>query len=139
MQRYRFAEDAEAGDENYRCYTFNDPLQIFKQIIKDEDLEEVQLCISTRLQLDSIVDQVESYLRWLTECESVLRNYYEHELGKPVHSTWFDEIEIYRVDLTFNSEQDYGATISCGDSVLQDHILIIDFDKEAVEAIHLNG
>lgn len=139
MTRHHFVEIVENHDKNYKCYAFENPLQIFKQMIKDEDLEEVQLYISTRLQLDSIVEQVESYLQWLAECGSVLQNYYEQELGEPVHSTWFDEIEIYSVEITFNSEEDYGATISCGDSIIQDHILIIHFDKETVEAIHLNG
>ncbi|WP_454190062.1 hypothetical protein [Paenibacillus sp. Marseille-Q7038] len=112
-------------------------IQIFKQLIKDEDLKDVRENISTNTQLDSIASKVESYIKWFTECETVLRNYYENELREQIHNYWFDEIEVYSVDITFNSKEDYGATIACGDNVLQDHILIIDFDREKIEAINL--
>ncbi|WP_019419110.1 hypothetical protein [Paenibacillus sp. OSY-SE] len=114
-------------------------IQIFKQFIKDEDLDDVRIYISTNTELDMIASKVESYINWFTECETVFRNYYENELREQVHKDWFKEIEVYSVDITFNSKEDYGATIACGDSVLQDHILNIDFDREQIEAINLNG
>lgn len=134
-----FIEMVEENDERYKCYGLKNTIQIFKQFIKDEDLDEVRIYISTNTQLDSIMSKVESYINWFTECETVFRNYYENELREQVHKDWFKEIEVYSVNITFNSKEDYGATITCGDNVLQDHILIVDFDREQIEAINLNG
>ncbi|MGV2883635.1 hypothetical protein [Paenibacillus taichungensis] len=134
-----FIELLEESDERYKCYVLKNTVQIFKQSIKDEDLNDVRIYISTTIQLDAIADVIDSYLHWLTECEAVFRNYYENELREKVHKDWFNEIEVYQVDITFNSKEDYGATIACGDNVLQGHIMIIDFDREHIQAIHLNG
>ncbi|NUU79787.1 hypothetical protein [Paenibacillus xylanilyticus] len=134
-----FIEMVEESDERYKCYILKSTVQIFKQSIKDGDLNDVRIYISTSVQLDAIVSIVESYLHWFTECEAAFRNYYENELREQVSKDWFNEIEVYRVDIIFNNKEDYGATIACGDNVLQGHIMIIDFDREQVLAIHFNG
>lgn len=132
-------EIVEESDERYRCYTVSIPIQIFKNIMKGEKLEEVRIYVSTDFHLRTIQNTIESYIRWFTVCETVLRNYYENELGERVDKDWFNEIKVYTVDITFNSADDYGATITCGDNLLLDHILIINVDREQIESIHLNG
>jgi hypothetical protein len=132
-------ECVEESDNRYSCYTNNIPIQIFKHIMEAEELEEVRIYVSHNYNLETLKNTIERYIQWFTECETVLRNYYENERGEKVYRNWFTEIEVYRVDITFNSEDDYGATIACGDNLLQDHTLIIYFDKEQIEAIHLNG
>ncbi|PKQ93264.1 hypothetical protein CXK86_03925 [Paenibacillus sp. BGI2013] len=134
-----FIELEEESDESYRCYTLQNTVQIFKHCIQDEDLNDVRIYVSTNTPLDSIVHKIEDYIKWFSTCETVFRDYYENELHEKVHQNWFNEIEVYRVDITFNSVTDYGATISCGDHILRDHIMIIDFDREQIQAIHLNG
>lgn len=134
-----FIELEEESDENYYCYIPQNTVQIFKQFLQDKDLNDVRIYVSTNIQLDSIAGKIEGYIKWFSTCETVLRKYYENELREQVHQDWFDEIEVYRADITFNSIEDYGATIACGDNILQDHIMIIDFDREQIQAIHLNG
>ncbi len=45
----------------------------------------------------------------------------------------------YHASITFNRADDYGATISCGDPIISDHILEIDFEREEVADMRLNG
>jgi len=134
-----FIELEEESDESYRCYTLLNTVQIFKHYIQDEDLNDVRIYVSTNTSLNSIVIKIEDYIKWFSTCETVFREYYENELHEKVHKNWFNEIEVYRVDITFNSIADYGATISCGDNILHDHIMMIDFDQEHIQAIKLNG
>lgn len=134
-----FIELEEESDESYRCYTLQNTVQIFEHCIQDEDLNDVRIYVSTNTSLVSIDDKLEDYIKWFSTCGTVFREYYENELQEKVHQNWFNEIEVYRVDITFNSIADYGATISCGDNILRDHIMIIDFDREQIQAIHLNG
>jgi len=134
-----FIELEEESDESYLCYVLQSAVQIFKHSVQEEDLNDVRIYVSTNTKLDSIANKIEDYVKWFSTCETVFREYYENELHKKVHKDWFNEIEVYRVDITFNSISDYGATISCGDNILQDHIMIVDFNREQIQAIHLNG
>ncbi|WP_010243300.1 hypothetical protein [Acetivibrio cellulolyticus] len=134
-----FIKNSEESDDRYTCYNLNKCIQIFNYSIEAEDLQEVKIYISTNIQIESIFNEMVSYLTWFSKCETELRTYYEIELHEKVNDTWFDEIEVYRVDFTFNSKDDYGATISCGDTILVGHILEIDFEREQVTDIRLNG
>lgn len=134
-----FIELEEESDESYRCYTLQNTVQIFKHCIQDEDLNDVRIYVSTNTPLDSMVNKIEDYIKWFSICETVFREHYENELQEKVHQNWFNEIEVYHADITFNSITDYGATISCGDYILHDHIMVIDFDREQIQAIHLIG
>ncbi|MGF6355462.1 hypothetical protein ABIE27_003377 [Paenibacillus sp. 4624] len=75
-------EIVEESDERYKCYAFSIPIQIFKNIMKGEELEEVRIYLSIDLQFETIKNMIESYIHWFTMCETVLRNYYENELGE---------------------------------------------------------
>ena len=61
------------------------------------------------------------------------------QLKEDVDDSWFNELEVYSADITFNSLEDYGATISCGDNILVDHILEFDFEKDQIVDIRMNG
>jgi hypothetical protein len=132
-------EIVEEDDEWYKCYGINIPIQIFNHIMNGEELEEVRIYLSHNLQLATLENKIERYIHWFTVCETVLRNYYENELKEKVYNNWFNDIEVYRVDITFISEDHYCATITCGDTLLQDHILMISFNREQIQCIHLNG
>lgn len=134
-----FIELEEESDERYRCYILQNAVQIFNHSIQDDDLNDVRIYVSTDMQPNSLANEIKSYVTWFSTCETVFREYYENELHEKVHKDWFNEIEVYRVDITFNSIADYGATIACGDNILHDHIMIVDFDRERIQAINLNG
>jgi hypothetical protein len=132
-----FIKNDEESDDNYSCYNISRCVDIFSKPIEDSD--ELKIYIKKDTSLVNLLVGINQYLEWLCHCEDVLKKYYESELGEKVYEDWFKEIEVYNVDITFNSINDYGATISCGDQIILDHSLEIDFDKMQVEAIRLNG
>jgi hypothetical protein len=132
-----FIKNNEESDERYSCYNIKGCIRIFNQ--KIDDAEEIRINISNNTCLESVLDAVNKYIEWICKCEDILKTYYENELGHKVYNDWFEEIEVYSAELTFNSSEDYGATIYCGDQIIRDHILEIDFDKMSVEVIRLNG
>lgn len=132
-----FIRNDEETDDRYICFNINKCVKIFNQSI--EDTEQLRINITNEILLENIISLINSYLEWLNQCEAVLKTYYEGELGEKVYEEWFNDIEVYSIDITFNSSQDYGATVCCGDQVIRDHILEVDFNQMNIEAIRLNG
>ncbi len=134
-----FIKNAEESDDRYICFNLGKSIRIFNDVIEDEDLSDVVINISSKIKLESIIDEIIGYIAWLSQCETELRTYYENELQEKVYDTWFDDIEVYHASITFNRADDYGATISCGDPIISDHTLEIDFEREEVADMRLNG
>lgn len=132
-----FIRNVEETDDRYICFNINKCIKIFNQSI--ENIEELRINITNEISLENIISLINSYLEWLNQCGAVLKTYYEGELGEKVYDEWFNDIEVYSADITFNSFKDYGATICCGDQVTRDHILEIEFNQMNIEAIRLNG
>lgn len=127
------------SDNRYICFNPKTNLQIFKHIIRNEDLEDCFINVSVKIKLEEIIEKVSWYLEWINNCEKELKAFYENKLNEKVGQEWFSKIEVYSANITFNSVEDYGATISCGDTIFLDHILEFDFEKENVVDVRLNG
>lgn len=134
-----FIKNVEESDSRHICYNLNTSIRIFNHLLEDEDLEEVYIYVANDIQLVSIINHIVNYIDWFATCETVLKTYYENKLGEEVYDAWFNDIEVYRVDITFNNEYDYGATVYCGDRIYLDHALEINFDKNNILDIGLNG
>lgn len=134
-----FIKNEEDSDSRYICYNLNTSVRIFNYLMKDEELDEIYIYVSTSIKLIDVIKYVINYIDWFSACEDVLTSYYENKIGEKVYRTWFSEIEVYRIDFTFNDEYDYGATVYCGDRIYIDHSLEIDFDKTNILDIRLNG
>lgn len=134
-----FIKNVEESDSRYICYNLNTSIRIFNHLLKDVDLEEAYIYVANDMQLVSAINHIVNYIDWFATCETVLKTYYENKLDEEVYDAWFSDIEVYRVDITFNNEYDYGATVHCGDRIYLDHALEIDFDKNNILDIRLNG
>jgi hypothetical protein len=134
-----FIKNELESDNRYVCYNPTKAVSIFQHLMSDDDLEECSINVSVNTSLEEVIDKVTEYLCWLANCEKELRVFYENELGEPVDDGWFSSLEVYHAEITFNSTDDYGATISCGDDIIPDHILEFDFEKEAIVDVRLNG
>lgn len=139
IEMSNFIENNEESDDRYICYNINSNIRIFNSVIEDQSLEDVQVFVARNTGLPLIIEQVIRYIDWINNCENLLKKYYENKLRERVYDTWFNDIEVYRVDITFNSEYDYGAIVYCGDSILVDHALEIEFNQEKISDILLNG
>lgn len=134
-----FVMNNKNSDERYLCYNLNKNMQIFNYEINVDDFSDIELYISSTISLESIFDDITTYFLWFTKCESVVKSYYEEESQAKVNDNWFDDIEVYEICITYNDKNDFGATVCCGDQILIDHILEIEFDRYEVADIRLNG
>ena len=134
-----FIRNDDESDSRYNCYNLTTSIRIFNHLIEDENLEEVYINVASNIELKTIISYIINYIEWFSECEYVLKSFYENRLDEKVYDTWFNDIEVYRVDITFNDDCDYGATIYCGDKVFLHHALEIEFDKKNILDIRLNG
>lgn len=139
IEMSNFIENSEESDDRYICYNINSNIRIFNSVIEDQSLEDVQVFVARNIGLPLIIEQVIRYIDWINNCENLLKKYYENKLRERVYDTWFNDIEVYRVDITFNSEYDYGAIVYCGDRIFVDHALEIEFIQEEISDILLNG
>ena len=134
-----FIKDELNSDERYNSYRLTVPIKIFQYTLMDDDLEEFELYVSKKILLQDIIYKINEYINWLQNFEQELKKYYEKQLHETVNKNWFNELEIYNVSITFDDLDDYGATISCGDNILSDHILEFDFEKNEIIDVRMNG
>lgn len=125
-----WTEILEDEDERYLCYKPKYECDVFG---KKVDCDNYELFIKKDKKQRYINNEVLiKYLKWLESCIDVVKRYIEELSGELLTEEWIDSIEIYSVDVIFNNEEDYGATISFGECIYEDHILEIDFEKEEI-------
>lgn len=130
----------ESTDERYHLYRPAIPLQIFHSVIEpDADAENCSMEVSVQYDLQQMLPVINSYLQWLACCEDEVTAYFEQCLGEKVPADWFDTIEVYSVSLVFNSADDYGATVEFGESVISDHIIEFQFEKQEIVGDVMSG
>ena len=130
-------EVLEDEDERYLCFKPKYGCDVFGKKVDCDDYElfikrdEKQRYINNGVLIN--------YLKWLGSCIDVVKRYIEELSGEFLTEEWKDSIEIYSVDITFNNEEDYGATISFGECIYEDHIMELDFEKEEIVDNRLKG
>lgn len=130
----------EQSDERYLCYRPVEEFRIFHTEVDKEDVELYHISIAVGQDLQELQPVVSDYLEWLNNCEKELTEYIQEQLGESLPTNWTEDIEVYTASIVFNSEEDYGATISFGaECVFGDHIVELDFDKREIVANGLNG
>ena len=127
----------DESTENCICYNLSKNINIFEVFMND--LEDIRINISKNSNLSDLIDSINEYIHYLNNCENELKIFYENELGESVYKNWYNDLEVYAVDITFNSKEDYGASIACGDQIYSDHILNFQFDNKKIDYISLNG
>lgn len=125
----QLTKDLDMSDDRYDCYHPTIPIQIFNCLIDTYTAEECEINIPKEYDLLKILPLINNYLNWLKECNKELTSYFEKRLGEVIPKKWFENIEVYHFSVTFNSADDYGATISCGESIFIDHTVEFDFEK----------
>ena len=134
-----FIKDELNSDDRYNSYRLTVPIKIFQYTLMDDDLEEFELNVNKKILLEDIIYKINEYINWLQNCDQELTKYYEKQLDETINENWVNELEIYNVSITFDALDDYGATISCGDNILSDHILEFDFEKNEIIDVRMNG
>lgn len=132
-----FIKNESETTEKYICYSLRQKIQIFNCQLQDD--ADCSIYVANNLDIDSMGNKLKSYIDELNNCSEKLTSYYEKEINEEVYDNWFNDIEVFSIEIIFNSIDDYGATIICGDQILQDHTLEIYFDKNEIEQIILIG
>lgn len=124
-------------DDEYVCYKFKVEKIIFGKEVDGDDYE-INVAVEFRDQMNTNM-VLDSYLRWLEGCVDIVAAYMEEVSGESLPDNWKESIDVYSVSITYNSEDDYGATIAFGESVFPDHIIELDYEKEEIIDNRLNG
>lgn len=123
-------------DDRFICYHPTTPIKIFDFEL---DKSECEINICQKLDCKEVVPILANYLDWLTVCKDKVSDYFSSKLGENLPEDWFENIEVYSASLTFQTLEDFGATISFGESIFPDHIIELDFDKFEIIGDGLNG
>lgn len=132
-------KDWDLSDDRYDCYHPIKSVEIFNYLLDEDTIKDCEINISKKCNLIEILPLVNKYLEWFKECEHELTSYFQEKLGEALPDDWFKNIEVYHFSITFDTSNDFGATISCGDNILSDHILEFDFEMFQVVDDRLNG
>ena len=124
-------------DHEYMCYKSKVEKVIFGKTVDGDDYE-INVAIEFKDQINTNM-VLDSYLKWLERCVDIVASYMEEVYGESLPDHWKESIEVYSVSITYNSEDDYGATIAFGESIFPDHIIELDFEKEEIIDNRLNG
>lgn len=123
-------------DDRFVSYRPTRSIEILRHIV--EPLNCI-INVSNELKWIEVFPILTSYLEWLAGCKNELIDYFHLRLGEDLPDAWFRNIEVYSVDITFLTLDDYGATVSFGESLFPDHVIELDFEKYEIDTDRLNG
>lgn len=127
------------SDQIYNNYSPIGRVQIFHYLMDDEDTQDCDINLSTNYSAPVLLPVLNDYLDWLKNCATQLTTYFQKKSNLALPPDWFETIEVYHFSITINSPDDYGATITCGESQFMDHTIAFDFQKHQVIDERLNG
>ncbi len=139
MKLEELMKDNDLSDDKYYCYHPIIQVQIFNCLIDADTVKECEINIARDCNISEMLPLINEYLNWLKECDKELTSYFGNKLTTIIPEKWFESIEVYRFSITFNSADDYGATISCGESLFNDHIIDFEFEEFQIIDDRLNG
>ena len=130
--------DLKKFDEDDRFIRYH-PIRSILIFNCEIDRFNCEINISKEISLEAVFQILEEYLEWLSLCEDEVTGYFQSKLGEDLPDDWFKKIEVYHVDISILSSDDFGATICFGESVLPDHIAEFNFEKYEITEDILNG
>lgn len=136
MREEQLIQDLAINDEQYNCYHPSIPLQIFHSMT---DVEDCEIYVAREFELSHVLPLINDYLEWLKNCSNEVIAYFSQKSGEHIGKDWFETLEVYSVSLTINSLEDFGATVSFGESIFIDHIMEFDFEKFCIVDDRFNG
>lgn len=121
----------DLSDGEYNCYNLSKPTSILGY--DDIDAEFITINISKKQNNDEVIELLNNYLDFLMNCEGQIGSYFSDTLSIELDDDWLDDIEVYELSITINTDDDYGATMVMSNAAFGDCYVEIDFDKENIE------
>lgn len=132
-------KDNDLSDAAYDCYHPSIPIQIFNYFFDEDERENCEINIARHCDLKDLMPYLNQYLEWLGHCEKELSSYFQEKAAQALPEDWFRTIEVYSCSITFNSAKEFGATVTCGESLYCGHILEFDFELYQITGERLSG
>jgi len=121
------AEDIE--DDGYNCYFPSENEKIFGFSL---NYDEYEIYVSKEYKIDDILSILSEYMDFLASCKKEILEYFKEKTGDKLPDEWYKNIEVYNVAITFNSPEDFGATVVFGDGSFEDNIFELVFEKSEI-------
>lgn len=131
--------DEEFSDERYNCYHPTYGAKVFGCKMLADEVENFEIFISKNNSLENILPLLNKYLQWLSDCRKMLVAYFAEVLQEKIPERWYEKIEVFRVSVVINGLDDYGATITFGESIYSDHMIELELEKQEIVDNRLNG
>lgn len=123
-RKFILAENIE--DDGYNCYFPSEKQKVFGSLV---DYDEYEIYISKEFEISDILKELNVYMDFLSSCKKEVIEYFESKTGDKLPEEWFNTIEVYNASITFNSADDFGATVVFSEGELDDCIFELDFEK----------
>lgn len=134
-----FIKNEDLSDERYNRYRPTIPIRIFGFLTDEDNIEGCEINISTDCSLSKMIPILNDYFEWFKNCKQEMISYFSEKLNEDLFDDWFENIEVYNISVTLNSPDDFGATVSFGESVFPDSIIEFDFEKFKIVDDRLTG
>nr|WP_294787011.1 hypothetical protein [uncultured Flavobacterium sp.] len=90
----------------------------------------------------SYSEKIIDHIYWLGDCKEELIQFYNANndfTNQIADDDWYDDLEIYKMQLTINSSGNMETLISVGDHFSQDHILDIELKNKTIVSMNYDG
>ena len=126
-RKFILAEDIE--DDGYHSYFPSENEKVFGYLL---NYDEYEIYISKDYKIDDILPILNEYMDFLASPKREVLEYFEEKTGEKMPEEWYEGIEVYNVAITFNSPEDFGATVVFGDNAFEDNIFELEFEKSEI-------
>lgn len=131
-----FILDNEIEEEDYICYHPTEDKEVFGNLL---DKDEYEIYISKECNLNEISSKLTEYMNWFSLCKDEVVEYLKNNSGEEQPEEWFSTIEVYNIEIIFNSPDDFSAIVTLGKSIDENCIIEVDFEKFQITDSSLNN
>lgn len=124
------------------------PVEIFGQVrFTDREDERLAVSIPHCVDLEAIIEPLNDYLAFLSDCRLALEKFYYHEnkdwidkyFDGKLTDDWYETLEVDSGTIDIDEDGAFSARFSCGDNMSTDHLLMIEFSDREIDTMYFEG
>jgi len=98
------------------------------------------LMVSKKMNIEALIPTLNNYLEFLTDCKEILMEFYRVKnsdiinnwFDGKMNSDWYETLEIYGGGIIFDDDGIPSGYFSCGDNMVTDHLLMVEFNHKEI-------
>lgn len=139
-------------DNTDKTYPFNHgcikkPVKIFGQLLLGDDNKKLGLSFPKDTALENLLPAINEYLEFLSDCKTLLWDFYKEKNADIINEwfegimseDWYETLEIYGAIIDFDRNGNPSGRFSCGDNMITDHLLCIEFNGREIAEMYFDG